>query len=98
MVDGLYESRYGVKSQLDVSFNGSLCNDTYDFKVVGTNKKSAAESDSGGAAFVKLNDGTWRYLGVIIATAPYPGDEFLFCIDDFSVKGTSLIYVKTFDY
>ncbi len=93
--DNDYSNSFGVKNRLDVTLNGTLSNGEYDFKVVGMRGRSAGESDSGGAAFVQLNNGTWRYLGVIVGTAPCIGYEHLFSIDNYSVKGTTLLYTRT---
>jgi len=90
-----YLESFGLKNQLDVSLNGSLGNSEYNFKVVGKNGKSAGESDSGGAAFVQLRDGSWRFLGVIIATGPQVGADYLFSVNNNSVMGTTLVYIKT---
>ena len=89
-----YSNRFGVKTQLDVALNGTLGDGDHDFKVVGATGRSAGDGDSGGAAFVKLNDGRWRYLGVIIAAGPCVGSDYLFRVDKSSVRGTTLLYTR----
>ena len=92
-----YRNTYGVKNQLDVFVNGSLYNGDEEFKVVGSYRKGASARDSGGGAFIRMNDGTWRFLGIIIGSSPFPGELWRFNIDGRTVTGTSLIYIKTLD-